>query len=141
LTESQSFVLENSGQISSEQSFAFMIPEKIQKISLPFRFPTAENSLLFNTSIKKEKNIFGNKGPRKFQIIIPAFKDNEYSMVRPAAKSENLNGLYQAGKKNIVTMVNNPPQWSEGRLNRASGVCLGFLQQSQKTFGQKFPAH
>jgi hypothetical protein len=87
----------------------------------------------------QEKNLFGSKGPRKFQITIPAFNGSKYHEVCPVGKHDNLESLAQSKSKNVVLLVNNPPQWSEGELRRTRSLCIGFLQQSGKALGQEFP--
>jgi hypothetical protein len=89
---------------------------------------------------KKEKNIFGAKGPRKFQIVTPLYNGSAYHDIRPVGKHDDLESLVQSRSKNVSSFVNNPPQWSEGQLTRARGLCTRLLQQSGKALGEKLPA-
>ena len=119
----RSFASADFEQILLERSSASTIKGRIRSTKRLFLKTTDKNSPSLNMSFKKEKNIFGSKGPRKFQILTPTFEETEYTVVKPVGRNDNLAGMYMAGSKSVTTMVNNPPQWSEGKLKRTSGIC------------------
>ena len=83
-------------------------------------------------SIRYEKNVFGTKGPRKFQILIPALSEGEPLTFRQTKVGFNeLRAINKTGSDSVISFTNCPPTWSEGYFKRAPSFCFRFLQSSR----------
>jgi len=62
-----------------------------------------------------EPNYFGRKGPRKMQIAVPNVTETGEQVIwQPRSKSQEMLVQYRTGnKRNMLSLMNKPPIWSE----------------------------
>jgi len=64
----------------------------------------------------QEPNLFGSKGPRKMQAIIPSLRnDNNRIVWRPLKADDSMLSTFkQGGTNGMIQLVNKNPKWHEG---------------------------